>query len=120
MTFDIKTNIMIVKPLTWLADSKERLREFPAEARGVAGFELWEVQQGKEPTNWRPMPSVGLGVREIRVRTGGAFRILYVAKFVEAVYVLHTFQKKGQKTPRPDIDLARMRFRELIQERKQR
>lgn len=110
---------MMIKPLTWLADSKEQLRGFPHEARGVAGFELWEVQQGKEPTDWKPMPSVGLGVKEIRVRTGGAFRILYVAKFAEAVYVLHAFQKKAQKTPKPDIDLARARFRELIRERKQ-
>jgi phage-related protein len=67
------------------------------------------------------MPSVGLGVNEIRVREdGGAFRIIYVAKFSEAVYVLHAFQKKAPKTSKPDIELARRRFRELIQERMQR
>lgn len=66
------------------------------------------------------MPAVGLGVKEIRVRVGGAYRILYVAKFAEAVYVLHVFKKKAQQTPKPDIDLARTRFRELMQERKQR
>jgi phage-related protein len=65
------------------------------------------------------MPSVGLGVREIRVREGGAFRVFYVARFTEAVYVLHAFQKKARKTPKLDIDLARRRFRALIQERKQ-
>ena len=111
---------MIVKSITWLADSRGRLREFPDAARSVAGFELWEVQQGKEPSDWKPMPSVGIGVKEIRVHVGGAFRILYLAKFTEAVYVLHAFQKKGQKTPKADIDLARTRFRELIQERNQR
>ena len=111
---------MIVKSITWLADSRDRLREFPDEARGVAGFELWEVQRGKEPTDWKPMPSVGIGVKEIRVHVGGAFRILYVAKFAEAVYVLHTFQKKGRKPPKAELDLARTRFRELIRERKQR
>ena len=111
---------MPIKPVVWLADSKEQISGFPADARTVAGFELWEVQQGKEPADWKPMPAVGLGVKEIRVRVGGAYRILYVAKFAEAVYVLHAFRKKVQKTPKPDIDLARTRFRELIMERKQR
>jgi len=78
------------------------------------------VQAGREPTDWKPMPSVGLGVSEIRVRTGGAFRVIYMAKFVEAVYVLHTFQKKSRKTARADIDLAKRRFRELIEERRRR
>ena len=79
------------------------------------------VQAGKEPADWKPMPSVGLGVNEIRVREdGGAFRVIYVAKFSEAVYVLHAFQKKAPKTSKPDIELARRRFRELIQERMQR
>ena len=65
------------------------------------------------------MPSVGLGVKEIRVRDGGAYRVIYVARFAEAVYVLHAFQKKANKTPKPDVELARKRFRELVQERKQ-
>lgn len=120
MTVYIKTNIMTIKPVVWLADSREQMSRFPANVRTVAGFELWEVQQGNEPADWKPMPAVGLGVQEIRVRVGGAYRILYVAKFAEAVYVLHAFQKKAQKTSNPDIDLARKRFRELIQERKQR
>jgi phage-related protein len=120
LTADIKTNIMTIKPVVWLADSKEQLSRFPDAARTVAGFELWEVQQGNEPSDSKPMPSVGLGVKEIRVRVGGAYRVIYLAKFAEAVYVLHAFQKKAQKTPKPDINLARTRFRELIQERKQR
>ena len=66
------------------------------------------------------MPSVGLGVNEIRIREGGAFRVIYVAKFPEAVYVLHAFEKKAKKTPKPDVDLARKRFRALIEERRQR
>lgn len=111
---------MPIKPIVWLANSREQPSEFPADARQVAGFELWEVQQSKEPSDWKPMPTVGLGVNEIRVRIGGAYRILYMAKFAEAVYVLHAFQKKTQKTPKHNIDLARVRFRELIQDRKQR
>ena len=120
MTTDIKTNIMTIKPVVWLADSLQQMSGFPADARRFAGFELWEVQQGNEPSNWKAMPSVGLGVNEIRVRVGGAHRVFYVAKFAEAVYVLHAFHKKAQKTPKPDIALARTRFRELILERKQR
>ena len=86
----------------------------------VAGHELEQVQAGREPTDWKPMPSVGLGVNEIRVRIGGAFRVIYMAKFAEAVYVLHTFQKKSRKTAQADIELARRRFRALIEERRRR
>ncbi len=110
---------MHIKPVAWLGDSRDRLREFPDEARGRAGFELWEVQQGKEPTNWKVMPSIGIGVNEIRVRAGEAFRVIYVAKFREAVYVLHAFQKKTRKTPPADVELARTRYRAMLKERKQ-
>ena len=109
---------MPIKPLAWLGDTRGRVREFSDEARGHVGFELWEVQCGKEPSDWKPMPSVGLGVNEIRVRADGAYRILYVAKFAEAVYLLHAFQKKTQKTAPADIELARLRFRALMRERK--
>lgn len=111
---------MTVKPITWLGDSRERVREFPGEARGAVGFELWEVQQGNDPSDWKPMPSVGLGVREIRLRAGNAYRLIYVARFAEAVFVLHAFEKKSRKTSRPDLELARTRFKTLIQERRQR
>jgi phage-related protein len=86
----------------------------------VAGHQLEQVQAGREPRDWKPMPSVGLGVNEIRVRAGDAFRVIYVAKFAEAVYVLHAFQKKSWKTSRGDIELARQRFRTLIEERRRR
>ena len=111
---------MNVKPAIWLGDSRERVREFPGEARNVAGFELWEVQQGNQPSDWKPMPTVGLGVNEIRMRAGGAFRLIYVARFSEAVYVVHAFQKKSRKTAKQNLELARRRFRALVQERKQR
>ena len=75
---------------------------------------------GKDPADWKPMPSVGLGVNEIRVREGGAFRVIYIAKFPEAVYVLHVFQKKARKTPKADVDVARKRFRDLVEERRRR
>jgi phage-related protein len=106
-----------MKPLVWLGDSLARVREFPAEARREAGYQLERVQDDRQATDWRPMSSVGSGANEIRLRVGGAFRVIYVAKFAEAVYVLHAFQKKSRKTPRLVIELARERFRTLIRER---
>ena len=112
---------MTLKQVKWLGDSRERIRKFPDEPMREAGYQLERVQAGKEPADWKPMPSVGLGVNEIRVRdAGGAFRVIYVVRFSEAVYVLHAFQKTARKTPKPDLDLARRRFRELVQERKRR
>ena len=106
-----------MKPIVWAGDSRKRVGEFPDKARARAGFELWEVQQENEPSDWKPMPAVGPGVREIRVHADGEFRVIYVARFDEAEYVLHAFQKKTRRTPKPDIDLARNRYRALIRER---
>lgn len=89
------------------------MRDFPAEARRLAGFDLFAVQRGLEPGDWKPMPSVGAGVREIRIRVLGEWRILYVAHFADTVYVLHAFQKKSQKTSRRDIELARRRYNQI-------
>ena len=110
---------MTSKQVKWLGNSRESIRDFPDDPRREAGYQLERVQAGKDPEDWKPMPSVGLAVKEIRVREGGAFRVIYVARFAEAVYVLHAFQKKANKTPKPDIEIARKRFRELIQERRQ-
>lgn len=98
------------KPVAWLGSSLADLRAFPDLARQRAGYALGQVQLGLEPPDWRPMPSVGVGVNEIRVRTGREFRLLYVAKYAEAVYVLHAFEKETQKTNRADLDLARRRL----------
>jgi phage-related protein len=86
--------------------------------RQRSGFELREVQKGKDPSDWKLMPLVGLGVREIRIHADEEFRIMYVAKFAEAVYVLHAFEKKTQQTAKRDIDLAKSRFRALVAERR--
>lgn len=107
-----------MKPITWLGDSLEQVRAFPDEARREAGFELGEVQKGLDPSDWKPMAVVGAGVKEIRIRTENEYRVLYVAKFAEAVYVLHAFGKKTQQTSKKDIELASQRYRELVNERK--
>src|SRR5688572_30957837 len=108
---------MIEKPVVWLGDSRETTRAFPENVRQVAGFQLWRVQRGLEPNDWKPMPSVGVGVREIRIHTDIEHRVLCVAKFAEAVYVLHAFEKRTRRTPQKDLDLARQRFRSLINQR---
>lgn len=106
-----------MKPITWLGDSLEKVRGFPDDARREAGFELGEVQKGFDPSDWKPMTGVGAGVKEIRIHTENEYRVMYVAKFAEAVYVLHAFGKKTQQTPKKDIDLASRRYRELVNER---
>lgn len=106
-----------LKPLAFRGSSLDDLRAFPVSARREAGFQIDLVQHGQDPDDWKPMPSIGAGVREIRVRdAAGAFRVVYVAKFVDAVYVLHCFQKKAQKTSKPDVDLAESRYRDLLKE----
>jgi phage-related protein len=101
-----------VKKISFLGDSLDRLRDFPDDARSEAGHQLSEVQNGNDPDDWKPMKTVGPGVREIRIREdSGAFRIIYLATLPEAVLVLHAFQKKTQATPQRDIDLAASRLR---------
>jgi phage-related protein len=103
-----------MKPVVFLGDSRERIRAFPERSRWQVGFELRRVQLGMDPSDWKPMRSVGQGVREIRVRdTRGAFRVLYIATLSDVVYVLHAFQKKTQATAQRDLDLAVLRLRLL-------
>jgi phage-related protein len=88
-----------MKPLRFLGRSRQDLQEFPANARREAGFQLDHVQNGLNPDDWKPMKTIGSGVREIRIKDhAGAFRVIYVATFADAVYVLHAFQKKTQAT----------------------
>jgi phage-related protein len=107
-----------VKPIQFRGNSLADLKLFPATAKREAGYQLNQVQSGGDPDDWKPMPSIGPGVREIRIRdAAGAFRIIYVAKFAEMVVVLHCFQKKSAKTSKPDLQLATYRYQEVIKER---
>ncbi|MBU0653704.1 MAG: type II toxin-antitoxin system RelE/ParE family toxin [Gammaproteobacteria bacterium] len=107
-----------MKKLEWIGTSYKDLCSFPEDAKDTAGYQLHLLQIGEQPIDWKPMGTVGNGVQEIRIKEAtGAFRIIYVAKFEEAVYVLHAFQKKTQKTAQPDIELARERFKTMIKER---
>lgn len=102
-----------MKPLNFIGSSLDDLRNFPEEARKAAGFELYAVQRELEPRDWKPMPSIGRGVKEIRIHVLGEWRIIYVAKFEDAVHVLHSFQKKTQKTNQHDIEIARRRYKQI-------
>lgn len=106
------------KPLNFIGSSHADLKAFPEEARRDAGFNLDAVQRGLEPENWKAMNTVGTGVKELRVRDpSGAFRVIYLATRPEAVYVLHCFQKKTEKTSTRDIDLAKSRFKTIPKRR---
>lgn len=107
-----------MKPILWLGSSRADLKAFPTDARRVAGFQLRLVQLGSDPNDWKPFRTVGPGVREIRVHTGLEHRVVYVATFAEAVYVLHAFVKKSAKTAQRDIHLARARFEALLAEKR--
>jgi phage-related protein len=108
---------MADKPLAWLGSSRADVRGFAPDARRLAGYELRQVQRGMEPSDWKPMRSVGPGVAEIRIHLGGEFRVLYLAKFEEAIYVLHVFQKRTRRTPQLALAIARARLRQLRRKR---
>ncbi len=110
---------MTDKPLEWIGRSKEDLMDFPDDARRKAGFELRSIQQGDVASDVKPMSTIGKGVEEIRIWTKDTYRVFYVAKFEEAIYVLHAFQKKTQKTSRQDIELGQQRYQQMLQHRKE-
>ncbi len=107
-------DILETKPLVFLGDSKKALLAFPAAARRKVGFQMRQIQEGEQPSDSKLLPSVGVGVEEIRVWVeSGTYRVLYLARRPEAVYVLHAFQKKTQATRESDLNLARKRLASL-------
>lgn len=102
-----------MKTLKFIGSSLKDLSDFPAEARREAGFDLWQVQLGLMPRDFKPMLNVGAGAYEIRIKIGTQWRVIYVANRSDAVYVLHAFQKTSQKTAKKDIDLAADRYRQI-------
>jgi phage-related protein len=104
-----------MKVLRFLGDSHQALCGFPKDARQNAGRQLVKVQKGDLPDDFKSMPDLGKGVEEIRVwEESGTFRILYLARLDDAVYVLHAFQKKTQETSKRDKDTAKLRFKQLM------
>ena len=104
-----------MRPVRFLGDSLKCLRDFPDDARNDAGYQLDKVQRGNQPDDFKPMPAIGKGVEEIRIsEPSGAYRVIYVARRVEAVYVLHAFHKKTQATSKKDVEIAKRRFGRLL------
>ena len=104
-----------MKKLKFMGDSQAALARFPLEVRRHAGFELWQVQLGLMPSDFKPMPTVGAGAYEIRIKLAGQWRVIYVAKQLDAIYVLHCFHKTTAQTAKPDIDLASKRYKLMYQ-----
>jgi len=107
-----------VKPIEWTRSSLEVVRGFPEVARQQVGYQLYRVQTGLDPSDWKPMNSIGANVREIRIHVRDEYRVIYVATFEEAVYVLHAFQKRTRKTTKRDLSLATTRLAEVIKKRR--
>jgi phage-related protein len=107
-----------LKPLRFIRSSQDDIKNFPPQARRLAGEQLMLVQAGKMPEDWKPMPTIGQGAMEIRIHQPHEHRVIYVAKFPEAVYVLHAFDKKTQKTPLKDLRKASATYAEMLKNRK--
>ena len=105
---------MKIKPVKFLGDSLEKIKSFPYEVKQEAGYQIDQIQRGRTPDNWKPFNDIGAGVKEIRIKeSSGIYRVMYIAKFADFIYVLHAFQKKTQKTEKKDIDLAKKRLKEI-------
>ena len=103
------------KDVCFLGSSKEDIVAFPDDAKREAGYQLGLIQAGEDPDDWKPFSDIGSGVKEIRIHKSNEYRVMYVAKFDDYIYVLHAFNKKQQKTRKADIDLAKQRYKEITQ-----
>jgi phage-related protein len=115
---------MTEKPIDWRGSALRDIKNddiFSPNARREAGHQLSQVQAGLDPDNWKPFDVVGPGTKEIRINLDdGWFRVMYVAKFSEAVYVLHCFKKKTRTTSKQDKDVAIARYKAVIRERSEK
>jgi len=108
-----------MKPICFLGNSLELLRDFPEDARQDVGYQLDQVQRGRQPSDFKSMPTVGKGVEELRVwDERGTYRVIYIARLEEAVYVRHAFQKRTQATSKHDVEVAKNRYAELMRGRR--
>ncbi len=107
-----------MKRVVWLGASLEEVRGWTAEAQRDTGYQLFKIQSGVDPSDWKPIPRVGTGVQEIPIHCDYEYRLIYLAKLAEAVYVLHAFEKKTQKAPQAALDVARRRLQLLLNQRR--
>lgn len=107
-----------MKDIIWLGTTHKAVKEYPINVRREIGYNLDKLQRGQEPCDWKSMVGVGNGVKEIRIHEENEYRVLYVAKFKEGIYVLHSFIKKTQETAKKDLDIGRKRYTEMLQMRR--
>jgi phage-related protein len=107
-----------MKKIVWLASTHEIVKDYPINVRREIGYNLDKIQRGLDPADWKAMVGVGHGVKEIRIHEGNEYRVFYVAKFKEAIYVLHSFIKKTQQTSKKDLDIGRKRYIEMLEIRR--
>lgn len=97
--------------VAWEGDSREVLQSFPAGVRQNFGFQLWRLQQGGRPSDYRPLPSIGTGVFELRDQDERSwYRVIYLSRIDDVIYVLHCFEKKSRQMPRRHFEKARQRL----------
>ena len=107
-----------MKKIIWLGNTHQTIKGYVDNLKQEIGYNLDRVQKGEEPYDWKPMSSIGHGVKEIRIHEENEYRVLYVAKFEESIYVLHAFVKKTQQTLKRDIGLAKQRYAEMLEMRR--
>jgi phage-related protein len=111
--------VIVEKPVNWIGTSLNDLAEFPLDVKRKLGMDLYHVQSGLDPVNWKPFPGVGPGTYELVTQDAdGWYRVVYVGKFAEAVYVLHSFKKKTNATAKKDVELAQARYKQAMEQRK--
>jgi phage-related protein len=107
------------KSIVFLGNSEKTMRSFSLDVQKDFALNFHMLERGLEPLDWKPMKSIGLGVREIRVKDrDGIYRAIYVLKVKDKIHILHVFQKKSQKTAKHDLDLAKARMKLIIMEGK--
>lgn len=103
-----------MKTIEFCGNTLKIIRNFPTKARNEVGFQLDRVQRGLPPFDWKPMPTIGKSIKEIRINEKGQFRVIYLVTHRNAVFVLHAFRKKTRKTRKQDINLARSALKKLL------
>lgn len=107
-----------MKEVIWIGTTQRRLCRFEEPAKRSLAKQIWRLQNGEKPEDWRPMSTIGIGANEIRIHYPGAYRVIYVASYPEGIYLIHAFQKKTKKTPSLEIDLARKNYSRMRNQRK--
>lgn len=110
-----------IAEVAWLGDSRDALRSFPVRVQGDLGYALYQVQLGQRPPDSKPMKTVGAGVYELRDQDERAwYRVFYLKKIADVIYVLHCFEKRTAQTEKKDIEVAKERFKRVNEQQRKK